>query len=93
MEDNPITPAAQRLYTWFGVDPESGEPDGPSLEKCQEIVDVVFNLPLGADSTALVDRVAAALKATLTMMNGNQEQWTKMARQIVARAGLEGEDS
>jgi hypothetical protein len=63
-----------------------------NLRGCQILVDVVFNLPRGADGTDLVDRIAAALKATLTMMNGNQEQWTKMARQIVVRAGLEEEN-
>jgi hypothetical protein len=81
-----ITPAAGRLYEWL-------QEKDLALDQstCQEIIDVVFNLPPGADGEELTDRVAAALQATLTMMNGNQEQWTKMARQIVVRAGLDAE--
>lgn len=84
-----ITPAAQRLYEYL----EKGQGAGVlNLQECQAAVDVVFNLPEDADSEGgLVDRVGEALQTTLTMMSAPQEEWNKLARQIVVRAGLEGE--
>ena len=90
-----ITPAAQRLCEWWnspdgGVRMTLGE-SYLDLGDAQDIVDVVINVPETPDH--LIGRMAGALRQTLTMMSGNDEQWEKMARQIVARAGLEGEDS
>lgn len=81
-----ITPAAQRLHEWFQDGPDKNFPD---LEQCQKIVDVVVNMPETPD--LIVWRIAEALRATLTMMAGSEEQWIKLASQIVLRAGLEGE--
>lgn len=81
-----ITPAAQRLYEHVESTREAGV---FTLAQCQELVDVVLNMDETPDH--LIGRLAGALRQTLTMMSGSDEQWDKMARQVALRAGLETE--